>query len=87
MGDFGYNGVGPVTHTDQWTLRSPSSTLWDFGLHYVLPWQWHHIQQTVGLVVHNAFDKYGTKYGSLSQFTNTLADSRTFIVTYEIAHF
>jgi iron complex outermembrane recepter protein len=80
------NGVA-LTHTDQWTLRSPSSILWDFGLHYVLPWQWHHIQQTVGFIVHNAFNVYSVEYGSLSQFTNTLADSRTFIVTYEIAHF
>jgi outer membrane receptor protein involved in Fe transport len=80
------NGVA-LTHTDQWTLHTPSSTLWDFGVHYVLPWQWHHIQQIVGFVVHNAFNVYSTQYGALSQFTNTLADSRTFIVTYEIAHF
>jgi outer membrane receptor protein involved in Fe transport len=87
MGDKGYNGVGPITHTDQWTLRTPSSTIWDFGVHYVLPWQWHHIQQTVGFIVHNAFNIYSQKYGSLSQLTNTQADSRTLIVTYEIAHF
>jgi outer membrane receptor protein involved in Fe transport len=87
MGDSGYNGVGRITHTDQWTLRTPSSTIWDFGVHYGLPWPWHHIQQTVGFVVHNAFNLYSMQYGSLSQVTNTLADSRTFIATYEIAHF
>jgi len=74
-------------HTDQWTLRTPSSTIWDFGVHYVLPWQWQHIQQTVGLTVHNAFNTYRTKYGSAAQFSNLLDDSRTFLVTYEIAHF
>jgi outer membrane receptor protein involved in Fe transport len=87
MGDMGYNGVGPIIHTDQWTLRTPSSTIWDFGVHYVLPWQWHHIRQTVGLSVHNAFNLYSLKYGSSAQLTNVQADSRTFIVTYEIAHF
>jgi iron complex outermembrane receptor protein len=76
-----------VGHTDLWTLRTPSSTIWNFGVHYVLPWQWHHIQQTVGLTIHNAFNLYSTKYGSLAQFSNTLADSQTFIVSYEIAHF
>jgi len=76
-----------IGHTDQWTLRTPSSTIWSFGVHYVLPWQWHHVQQTVGLTVHNAFNLYSTKYGSLAQFSNTLADSQTFVVSYEIAHF
>jgi iron complex outermembrane receptor protein len=84
----GVGGPYVVTaHTDQWTLRTPSSTIWDFGVHYVLPWQWKHIQQTVGLTVHNAFDTYRTKYGSLAQFSNVLDDSRTFMVTYEISHF
>ncbi|HEV8073556.1 MAG TPA: TonB-dependent receptor [Opitutaceae bacterium] len=84
----GVGGPFVVTsHTDQWTLRTPSSVIWDFGVHYVLPWQWRHIQQTVGLTVHNAFDVYRTKYGSLAQFSNTLEDSRTFMVTYELAHF
>jgi hypothetical protein len=76
-----------TSHTDQWTLRTPSSTLWSFGMHYVLPWQWHHIQQTVGLVVHNAFNVYSMKYGALAQVTNNIADSRSIIVSYEIAHF
>jgi iron complex outermembrane receptor protein len=81
------NTLALLSHTDQWTLRTPSSTTWDFGVHYKLPWQWKHIEQTVGFLVHNAFNTYSTKYGSLAQFSNTLADSRTIIVTYEIAHF
>jgi iron complex outermembrane receptor protein len=80
------NGVA-LTHTDQWTLRTPSSTLWTFGLHYVLPWKWHHIQQTIGFTVKNAFNKYYLKYGSAAQLTNVTGDGRQFIVTYDIAHF
>jgi outer membrane receptor protein involved in Fe transport len=84
--------VNPTTlavtsHTDQWMLRTPSSTVWDFGVHYMLPWQWHHIQQTVGLTVHNAFNLYYLKDGSNATLTNNQADSRSLIVTYEIAHF
>jgi outer membrane receptor protein involved in Fe transport len=82
----------PVTHavtahTDQWTLRTPSSTVWTFGLHYTLPWQWKHIQQTLGLTVHNAFNKYYMKYGSTATLTNNQADARWFEVSYDIAHF
>ena len=80
------NGVA-LTHTDQWTLRTPSSTIWTFGVHYVLPWQWKHIQQTVGFTVKNAFNKYYLKYGSAAQLTNVTGDGRQFIVTYDIAHF
>jgi iron complex outermembrane receptor protein len=76
-----------IAHTDQWTLRTPSSTIWTFGLHYQLPWQWHHVQQTVGLTVHNPFNRYYTKVGSAAQFSNTSGDGRYIEVTYEIAHF
>jgi len=76
-----------VGHNDQWTLKTPSATLWTFGVHYQLPWQWHHIQQTVGLVVKNAFNVYYLKTGSSATLANNLGDGRALLVTYEIAHF
>jgi len=84
--------VNPTTlvttgHTDQWMLRTPSSIIWTFGLHYVLPWKWHNTQQTLGFTVKNAFNEYYLKDGSNATLTNNMGDSRAFIVTYEIAHF
>jgi len=82
------NAAGVVTaHTDQWTLRTPSSTVWSFGVHYQLPWTPHHIHQTIGFELQNAFNRYYLKYGSTATLDNNQADSRWFAVTYQIAHF
>ncbi len=76
------NGQYVVTaHTDQWKLRVPSFVIWNFGVHYKLPWTPGHLQQTVGFNVINAFNKYYLKT------SKNLGDTRSFIVSYEIAHF
>jgi iron complex outermembrane receptor protein len=76
------NGVFIVTsHTDQWTMRTPSFTLWNIGMHYQLPWAPYHIHQTLGLNIENAFNRYYLKT------SKNLGDGRSIIVTYEIAHF
>ncbi len=76
------NGQYVVTaHTDQWKLRIPSFTLWDFGLHYQLPWQWGHLQQVIGFNVINAFNKYYLKT------SKNLGDTRSFIISYQLSHF
>ncbi|HTB81728.1 MAG TPA: TonB-dependent receptor [Opitutaceae bacterium] len=73
-----YNGTN---HTDQWKLRTPSFTLWNFGAHYKLPWTWGHLEQTVGLNIVNAFNKYYLKT------SKNLGDSRSIMVSYQITHF
>ena len=76
------NGQYVVTaHTDQYKLRIPSFTIWDFGLHYQLPWGWNHVQQTIGLNIINAFNKYYLKT------SKNLGDTRSIIISYQIARF
>lgn len=66
--------------TYQWKLRTPSFTIWNFGVHYRLPHTVHGLNQEIGVNLNNAFNKFYLRTG------RTLGDSRTLLITYTIGH-
>jgi iron complex outermembrane receptor protein len=68
-----------TSSTYQWKLRTPSYIVWNFGAHYRLP-RLKNFEQTLGLNVNNAFDKFYLRTGK------TLGDSRSILFTYELRH-
>lgn len=73
-------GVVTVTRsTNQWRLRVPSYTLWNFGLRYRLPIRSNY-DQTLAINVNNLFDVEFMRANKL------LGDRRSVFFTYSLTH-
>ena len=74
------NGVVVVTRTtNQWRLRTPSYTLWNFGARYRLSSN-SRIEQTLALNLNNAFDLDYLRANKIP------GDRRSIFFTYTIGH-
>jgi outer membrane receptor protein involved in Fe transport len=73
-------GVVVVTRTtNQWRLRTPSYTLWNFGARYKLPFN-SKIEQTLALNVNNLFDLDYLRANKIP------GDRRSIFFTYTLGH-
>ena len=76
-------GKSVVTaHTDAWKLHLPSFTLWNFGVHYMIPRgvlgpKWN---ERIDVNLNNAFNQYYLKTSALR------GDSRSVLVQITLTH-
>lgn len=74
-------GVVVVTRTtNQWRLRVPSYTLWNFGMRYKLPGGSSSLDHTLAVNVNNMFDVDYLRANKL------LGDRRSVFFTYTLSH-